>query len=59
MERKVIPLTNKIQLADDLRHYVDLSGEDMKIMISEVLNEIQYKRSHIKPDDQRRWILKF
>jgi hypothetical protein len=54
MERKVIPLTNKIQLADDMRDYLDPSGEDVKIMISEVLNEIRSKRSGIKPDNQKR-----
>jgi hypothetical protein len=52
IERKVIPLTNKIQLADDMRDYVDPSEEDVKIMISDVLNEIQSKRSNIKSDDE-------
>jgi hypothetical protein len=54
MERKVIPLTKKIKLADDMRNRVDPSEEDVKIIISEVLDEIQSKRSHIKPDDQKR-----
>jgi hypothetical protein len=54
MERKIIPLTNKIKLADDMRDHIDPSEEDVKIMISEVLNEIQSKRSHFEPDDQKR-----
>jgi hypothetical protein len=54
IERKVIPLTKKIKLADDMRNRVDPSEEDVKIIISEVLDEIQSKRSHIKPDDQKR-----
>lgn len=48
MERRVISLTNKINLADDMRDHIDPSEEDVKIMISEVLNEIQSKGSHMK-----------
>ena len=50
MERRVLPLTNKIELSDEMRNRVDPSEEDVKIIINEVLNEIQSKRSHIKPD---------
>jgi hypothetical protein len=53
MERKVIPLTYKLNLADNMKDHIDPSEEDVKIMISEVLNEIHCKRSHIKPDDQK------
>jgi hypothetical protein len=53
IERKVIPLTNKIKIADEMRDHIDPSEEDVKIMISEVLNEIESKRSHVEPDDQK------
>jgi hypothetical protein len=53
IERKVMPLTDKIQLAEDMREHIDPSEEDVKIMISEVLNEIQSKRSH-KPNNHKR-----
>ena len=51
IERKVIPLSNKIELAGYMKDYVDPSQEDVKIMISESLNEIQSNRSYIKSDD--------
>jgi hypothetical protein len=54
IESTVISFTRKIKLADDMRDHIDPSGEDVKIMISEVLTEIQSKRSHIKPDGQKR-----
>lgn len=54
MERKVIPLINKLNIADDMKDHIDPSQEDVKLMISEVLNEIQSQRSHIKPDHQKR-----
>ena len=50
IERKVIPLSNKIELAGYMKDYVDPSPEDVKIMISEALNEIQSNRSYIKSD---------
>jgi hypothetical protein len=53
MERKVIPLTNKFNVADDMRDHIDPSEEDVKIMISEVLNEIQSKIFH-KPNNHER-----
>jgi len=52
MERKVIPLTNKFNVADDMRDHIDPTEEDVKIMISEVLNEIESKGSHIKPNEK-------
>jgi hypothetical protein len=54
IERKVIPLTDKIRLSHGMIDHVDPSKEDVKIMISDVLNEIQSKRSHIKPDNHKR-----
>ena len=50
IERKVIPLSNKTELAGYMKDYVDPSQEDVKIMISEALNEIQSIRSYIKSD---------
>ena len=50
IERKVIPLSNKTELAGYMKDYVDPSQEDVKIMISEALNEIQSTRSYIKSD---------
>ena len=44
IERKVIPLSNKTELAGYMKDYVDPSQEDVKIMISEALNEIQSTR---------------
>jgi hypothetical protein len=52
MEMKVIPLTNKIKLTDEMREHMDPSEEDVKIMINEVLTEIHSKRSDIKPGDK-------
>ena len=49
MERRILPLANKIKLSEEMRIRVDPSQEDVKIMISEVLNEIHYKRSHKMP----------
>jgi hypothetical protein len=47
MERKVLPLVNKMNLSDEMRESMDPSDEDVKIMIDEVLNEIHSKGSHI------------
>jgi hypothetical protein len=52
MEMKVLPLANKIKLTDEMREHMDPSEEDVKIMINEVLTEIQSKRSHIKLGDK-------
>jgi hypothetical protein len=46
MERRILPLANKIKLSDEMRERMDPSEEDVKIMIDEVLNEIRPKRSH-------------
>ena len=45
IEKKVIPLTNKLKLADDMKEHMDPSEEDVKIMISEVLNEMESRRT--------------
>jgi hypothetical protein len=45
IEKKVIPLTNKMKLSDDMKEHMDPSEEDVKIMISEVLNEIESRRT--------------
>jgi hypothetical protein len=47
LERRILPLANKIKLSDQMRDRMDPSEEDVKIMIDEVLNEIRPKRSHI------------
>ena len=52
LEKRVLPLANKIKLSDEMKDYVDPSNEDVKIMINEVLNEIHSKRSDIKPAEQ-------
>jgi hypothetical protein len=52
MERRILPLANKIKLSEEMRDRIkDPSEEDVKIMIEEVLNEI-HKGSHIKPGKQ-------
>jgi hypothetical protein len=51
IERKVIPLNNKIELAGYMKDYVDPSQEDVKIIISEALNEIQSSRLYTKSKD--------
>src|ERR687889_1810966 len=50
IEKRVIPLANKIKLSDEMRSRMDPDPdeEDVKTMIDEVLNEI-HKGSHIKP----------
>ncbi len=51
IESKVIPLNNKIELAGYMKDYVDPSQEDVKIIISEALTEIQFSKSHTKSKD--------
>jgi hypothetical protein len=53
MERRILPLANKIKLSDEMRDRIkDPSEEDVKMMIDEVLNEIHSKRSNVKPEEQ-------
>jgi hypothetical protein len=51
IEKRVLPLADKIKLSDEMRNLMDTDPdkEDVKLMIEEVLNEI-HKGSHIKPD---------
>jgi uncharacterized membrane protein YhaH (DUF805 family) len=51
IEKRVLPLADKIKLSDEMRNRMDPSEEDVKVMIDEVLNEIHSKRSHVKPDE--------
>jgi hypothetical protein len=53
IEKRVLPLANKIKLSDEMRRHMDTDPdkEDVKLMIEEVLNEIQ-KGSHIKPGEK-------
>jgi hypothetical protein len=53
IEKRVLPLANKIKLSDEMRSHMntDPDEEDVKMMIEEVLNEI-HKGSHIKPGEQ-------
>jgi hypothetical protein len=53
IEKRVLPLASKIKLFDEMRSRMDPDPdkEDVKLMIEEVLNEIQ-KGSHIKPGHQ-------
>ena len=50
IEKRVLPLANKIKLSDEMRSRMDPDPdeEDVKTMINEVLNEV-HKGSHIKP----------
>ena len=48
MERRILPLVNKMNLSDEMRESMDPSEEDVKTMIDEVLNEIHKKRSDVK-----------
>ena len=50
IEKRVLPLANKIKLSDEMRSRMDPDPdeEDVKTMIYEVLNEV-HKGSHIKP----------
>jgi len=43
MERRTIPLVDKINLSDEMKYHMDPSEEDVKIMIAEVLKELQSK----------------
>jgi hypothetical protein len=52
MERRILPLADKIKLSDEMRNRMDPKEEDVKMMIDEVLNEIHSKRSHIKPGER-------
>ncbi len=45
MERRILPVVDKVKLSDEVRQRTDLDMEDAKIMIREVLNEIHSKRS--------------
>jgi hypothetical protein len=53
IEKRVLSLADKIKLSDEMRNRMDTDPdkEDVKLMIEEVLNEIQ-KGSHIKPGKQ-------
>jgi hypothetical protein len=53
IEKRVLPLADKIKLSDEMRNLMDTDPdkEDVKLMIEEVLNEIQ-KGSHIKRGEQ-------
>jgi hypothetical protein len=53
-ERRILPLADKIKMADEMRERTDPSEEDVKMMIEEVLSEIQSWRSNIKPGDRLR-----
>ena len=50
IEKRVLPLADKIKLSDEMRSRMDTDPdkEDVKLMIEEVLNEI-HKGSRIKP----------
>ena len=50
MERKILPIAKKIKLSDEMKDHMDLSEEDVKIMIDEILKEMQNTSSNIKPD---------
>jgi hypothetical protein len=52
IERRVLPLADKIKMSEEMRERTDPSEEDVKTMIEEVLNEIHSKRSHAKPADR-------
>lgn len=53
MERRILPLADKIKLSDEMRERIrDPSEEEVKIMISEVLSEIRSMRSDAKPDER-------
>ena len=52
IERRVLPLADKIKMSEEMRERTDPSEEDVRTMIAEVLNEIHSKRSHVKPGDR-------
>lgn len=51
MERRVMPLVNKIKLSDEIRTSMDPDEQDVRTMINDVLNELHSKGSYIKPDE--------
>ena len=53
IERRILPLANKIKLSDEMRNRIKTpSEEEVKIMINDVLNEMHSKRSHVKPNER-------
>jgi len=53
MERRILPLANKIKLSEEMQDRIkEPSEEEVKIMITEVLNEIHSKRSGVKPNER-------
>jgi hypothetical protein len=53
MERRILPLANKIKLSEEMQDRIEEpSEEELKIMITEVLNEIHSKRSGVKPNER-------
>jgi hypothetical protein len=52
IERRILPLADKIKLSDEMRDRMDPSQEDVKMMIDEVLNEIHSMKSQIKSGEQ-------
>lgn len=44
LENRIIPLSSRLKLTEDMRVHVDLSPEDLKLTIEEVLTEIHGSR---------------
>ena len=52
IERKVIPLAHKISMSDNTNYRLDPNDEEIKTMISEVLDELKSIRTKKKPLDR-------
>ena len=45
MEKRILPVVNRVKLSDEMKERMDPDVEDVKLMIREVLNEIRSKAS--------------
>jgi hypothetical protein len=53
IERKILPLVNRIDSVDETRGYTEPNEEDVKLMIKEVLEEIRSVQPNIKSGEPR------
>jgi hypothetical protein len=52
MEKKILPLYDKVDSSDEMRTHTDIDEEDVKTMINNVLNELGSKRSDAKRKEE-------
>ena len=51
MERRILPVVDKVKLSEEMKNRMDPDKEEVKLMTYEVLNEIRSRRPSSKPDN--------